>query len=145
MNKIFKTPHLFFFGLVPIFILISFFRSDTSFDFNFQNTYFAIAIPYLCYLSAAFFGLVGINYYVLHWARKAHKKALTSIHITLQIASLLFFIYFMFSIPGNNNSGTAYPSPIDENSLFIVSFALFIIATIVHFVNFIMSLLAKRE
>lgn len=145
MNKLFNTPHLFFFGLVPVFILISFFRSDASFDINFQNTYFVVAIPYLCYLSAAFFALVGVNYYVLHWAKKPHKRALTSIHITLQIASLLFFVYFMFSIPGNGNVETPYPSSIDENSLFVVSFILFLIATILHFVNFIMSLLAKRE
>lgn len=145
MNKIFKTPHLFFFGLVPVFILISFFRSESNFDLNIYDTYVVIAISHLCYLSAGFFGLIGINYYVLHWAKKTHKQALTSMHITLQIASLLFFIYFMFSIPGNNTLETAYPSPIDENSLFVVSFVLFLIATILHFINFFMSLLNKRE
>jgi len=145
MNKIFNTPHLFFFGLIPVFILISLFRSGANFDLNIYETYVVISIPYVCYLSAAFFGLVGINYYVLHWAKKTHKRALTSMHVTLQIASLLFFIYFMFSIPENNNLGTPYPSSIDENSLFVVSSILFLIATILHFINFFMSLLAKRE
>ncbi len=145
MNKIINKPHLLFFGLVPLFILISFLRSDANFDINIHDTYFVIRIPDLCYVSAAFFLLIGLNYYLLYWAKKLHRKALTSMHIIFQLISLLFYIYSMFAIPGSTNVENEFPSSIDENGLFAVSFILFLIATVIHFVNFFLSLIAKRE
>lgn len=145
MNKIINRPHLLFFGLVPLFILISFLRSNANFDINIHDTYFVIGIPYLCYISAAFFLLIGINYYLLYWSKKPHRRALTSMHIIFQLISLLFYIYSMFAIPGSKNLKNEYPSSIDENGLFAVSFILFLIATIIHFINFFLSLIAKRE
>lgn len=145
MNKIINRPHLFFFGLVPLFILVSFLRNDANFDINIQDTYFVIRIPHLCYLSSAFFGLIGLNYYLLYWSKRPHKKALTSMHIIFQLISLLFYIYSMFAISSNDHVQNGYPSSIDENSLFAVSFILFLIATILHFINFFLSLLSKRE
>lgn len=145
MNRIINKPHLLFFGLVPLFIIISFLRSDASFTLNLYDTYFVVGIPYLCYVSAAFFGLIGVNYYLLYWSKKPHRKALTSMHVIFQLISLLFYVYSMFSVSGSNDLANGYPSSIDENGLFAISFILFLIATILHFINFFMSLFAKRE
>lgn len=146
MNLIIRKPHLFFWGIIPIFIIISFLKGESAFDLNIYDTYAVLPISNLCYLSVFFFGLIGINYYVLFWAKKPPKKQLTSIHFILQTLSLVFFIYLMFTVSSSENLvETPYNSSINENTLFIVSFVLFLLATIIHFINFFISLFVKRE
>jgi uncharacterized membrane protein (DUF485 family) len=146
MQHIIRKPYPFFFSLTVLFIIISFFRKDIQVDITIYDTFFAVSVPYLCYLSAAFFGLVGANYYVLHWVQKHPKKLWTSAHLFLQVISLILYLYFIFSL-SNNQSLLANPSAINNSTSLVLklSVILFIIATIVHFINFFISLFAKQE
>lgn len=146
MNKIIDKPYIPFFVLIPVFIIITFFKYNAVMDINFHDTYFVIEVTYLCYLSAFFFALVGLNYYVLHLGKKPPKKGLTIAHIIFQAFSLLLYIYSLLSTTENSDSLIYFnDNAIDQNTIFALSFILFLIATVIHFINFITSLLAKRE
>lgn len=146
MKTLIRKPHPFFFALVPIFLILSLFRKDVIIDLYIQSTFIAIDVPFLCYLSAAFFALIGINYYVLHWGQKPTRASLTALHIIFLLPALMFFIYSMFSFTKTHGTIVdSYTSSLNDSLLFSVAMALFIIATLLHFVNFFMSLLAKRE
>lgn len=146
MKAIIRKPYQFFFALVPFFLVLSLFRKGAIIDLYIQNTPMAIDVPFLCYLSAAFFALIGINYYLLHWAKKPGRSSLTALHIIFLSPAILFFVYSMFSFTTKQEVGQqALPSFLNDNNLFSIAVILFILATLLHFINFFGSLLAKRE
>ena len=92
VKRIINKPHLFFFGLIPICIIVAFFSGNKTIDLNIDGTYFVTEIKYWCYFSAVFFGLIGLNYFSLVWTKKPPKKWLTITHLFLQILALVFLV-----------------------------------------------------
>lgn len=145
MNAILKKPYLLFFWLIPFFLLLSFLVKGNVLSIRMYETYFTISCTYLCYLSMGFFGLIGLNYYLLHWAHKHPKRTLVIAHVFLQIICLLYFIYALFAIATEDTMlRDPFISDISENMILVISFMVFLIATIIHFINFLISLLSKR-
>ena len=135
MNKIISKPHLFFFGLVPVFIIISLFSNDNAFTISIEATYFVI--PYFPFFifSAIYFTMIGINYFSLVWADKPPKKWLTTIHILLQILAIILLF-----TPNILSSFSKY-----SNSIIVISFLIFLLSAFIHLINFFTSLLLKTE
>ena len=84
MKKFISKPHLFFFGLVPLFIILGLIKKDALMDVNISYVYFELAISTLCYLSAIFFSLIGLNYFSVLLSGKKLKKGLTITNIILK-------------------------------------------------------------
>ena len=146
VKKIINKPHLFFFGLIPIYIIVALFSGDKAIDLNIHDTYFVIGMNHWCYFSAVFFGLIGLNYFSLFWAKKPPKKWLTITHLFLQILSLMLF----FTIHNWNWIGKQYPAEFNvlndnSNSVLFISFLVFIFSVFIHLVNFFTSLFLKTE
>lgn len=146
MKKLIDKPHLFFFGLIPVFIIIALFKGNKPIDLNIQNIYFVIEMSHWYYFSAVFFGLIGLNYFSLIWANKPPKKWLTITHLFLQIFSLILF----FTIHNWNWIGKQYPSELNilndnSNTVLFISLLVFILSAFIHLVNFFTSLLLKIE
>ena len=142
MKKFINKPHLFFFGLIPVFIVIALFRGNKTIDL----TYFIIEMNHWYYFSTVFFGLIGLNYFSLVWANKPPKKWLTITHLFLQIFSLILF----FTIHNWNWIGKQYSSELNilnDNSTIVlfISLLVFILSVFIHLVNFFTSLLLKTE
>lgn len=145
MRKLIKKPHYFFFGLVPIFILIAIFKGENAVDINIHATYFVISVKHLCFISAIFFCLIGINYFSLIWMEKPPKKWLTIIHIILQVLSLIPFIYWLFveaSEDLNSNYWNFYQFMIVS---LLIAFILFTLSVLIHLTNFLSSIFLKKE
>ncbi|MCI2227966.1 hypothetical protein MC378_02220 [Polaribacter sp. MSW13] len=146
LKKIIAKPHLFFFGLIPVFILISIFKGKYQIGFNFNDNYFITDLKFWSAISAVFFGLIGLNYFALHWANKPAKKWLTIIHISLQIlAFILVLTRNNWNWIGKQYSQEA--SLLNDHSSFVifVSFIIFIISIFIHLINFFTSLFLKSE
>lgn len=136
MKKLIQKPHLFFWSLIPILILVSIIFRNTTVSYS----YFNLDLKFLCYLTAIFFGLIGFNYFSLLWANKIPKKGLTIAHIILQVLAILFFGFYSYQ---SENKETAF----HEDFLFLTllcSLLLFITATFIHLINFFLSLLSKK-
>ena len=146
VKKIINKPHFFFFGLVPIFIVLGFFFKDKTLDINIYDTYFIVTYYHFFLFSAVFFAMLGLNYFSLHWAERPPRKRLTVTHILLQIISLLFLLtkdnwnwngedsYVGLQMMNNNS-----------NIILLLSFLVFLLSIFVHLINFFSSLFLKRD
>lgn len=133
LKNIITKPHLFFFGLVPIFLCIAFFKKENYLNLNIDYFNFDVSISLLSNTAAIFFLLIGINYFSISWAKKTPKKALTSIHIFLQILTLIPYTILLIA----PNYALSY-------FIFILAFIIFLVSLLIHFINFFSSLLLKR-
>jgi hypothetical protein len=99
-----------------------------------------------CYIAAVFFCLIGFNYFSLFWAKKKPKIWLTSIHIVLQIVSLIPFIIAIFSVQTDgtfSTNGFFAFMPVDQ--AFMLSFLIFLFSVFIHLINFFTSLFLKTK
>ncbi len=142
LKKIIAKPFLFFFGLVPLFLVIGFLKRDSFLNINVDYIYFDINISLICNISAVFFLLIGFNYYSLFWAQKTPKKTLTIIHIVLQLLTIIPFLSVILSFKIDGNISTNFVS---NNLILIVSFIVFLLSIFVHLINFFTSLFLKTE
>lgn len=141
MQKIFKKPHLFFFGLIPIaFILAFIFRKETL-DIIYYGGDLSITYWKTFIVLSILFCLTGLNYFALQWTKRKPEKWLTFLHILLQIISLILFVYYIIKID----------TATEENEIDIINIILFsslllyIISVFIHLINFFISLLVKED
>ncbi|MFT5762251.1 MAG: hypothetical protein ACI8WA_001377 [Polaribacter sp.] len=146
MKKLITKPYLFFFGMIPVSIILALVFNNDEVIINYYDGNFIAQIKYIYYLSAIFFGLIGFNYFSIHWANKTPKKGLTIVHIALQIIS------FTLLITRNNwswlhsENQTTEGLAIDNSNLIILfSFLVFLLATLFHLVNFFGALFSKSK
>ena len=143
MKKIIAKPYLFFFGLIPIVLILGFIKREESIDINVSYIYYVVGLNTLSYFFAVFFGLIGLNYFSLLWANKKPKKWLTIFHLLLQsIALLLFFTKNNWNWLGKSELNYSFDY---SNFILILSLVIFIISTFIHLINFFVSLFLKRE
>lgn len=146
MKTIIKKPHTFFFSLIPLFIIVGLIRKDSVIDVTIYNTFFAVKTNYWCYFSALFVGLIGVNYYMLNWAKKPTIHMLSLFHIIFQTASIVTFLFCAFFI----NTKTVFTASLLSNSIdfyaiLSASYVLFVISICFHILNFIFALLKKTR
>ena len=146
MKKLITKPHLFFFGLIPFSILLALLLKNEEIGINYYGATIIAQLKYIYYLSAFFFGLIGFNYFSLHWANKAPKINLTIIHIFLQILSFTLLITrnnWNWLHSANQNSESLVID--NSNFMLFISFLLFLLATLFHLINFFLSLFSKSK
>jgi hypothetical protein len=140
MKKIIAKPHLFFFGLALLFVIIASINGKNNLEINIGLVNFDIQVKILCLISSLFFVLIGFNYFSIFWANKQPRKRLTIIHIVLQIIALTPFIYLLSTV--NNSSDTNLELLIATN---FIGFLIFLFASLLHLINFFSSLFLKKE
>lgn len=146
MKKIILKPHLFFFSLIPIFIIIGLIKRDVPLDINISFIHYLINVDFWCYITAVYFGLIGINYLALNLIKKYPKKGLTLTHIILQILCVIPYLYSITqldedgSLANNSLLNSSYYS-----SVLVAAFLIFILSVVIHLINFFTSLLLKTD
>lgn len=146
MKKLITKPHLFFFGMIPVSIILALIFNNDQIIIHYYDGNFIAQLKYVYYLSAFFFSLIGFNYFSILWANKTPKKNLTIIHIVLQVISFTLLITRnCWSWLHSANQTTE--GLVIDNSNFIVfmSFLIFLLATLFHLVNFFSTLLSKSK
>jgi hypothetical protein len=146
LKTIIKKPHTFFFSLIPLFIIVGFIRKGSVIDVTIYNTFFVVKTDYWCYFSAIFVCLIGLNYYMLNWAKKPTIHMLSLFHIIFQLAALVAFLFCVFFI----NTKTVFMSSLLSNSInfyaiLSASYVLFVISICLHILNFTFALLKKTS
>lgn len=141
IQKVIHRPHLFFLWLIPIILLAGLINRENSILFNLHDIYLLMDVWYMSILSAIFFGLVCINYYILTSNQKRLNTSLTKIHLSLQILVLIPLLFYFFTPEADRSMGDS----IDMNMILGLSFFIFLLATIIHFINFFISLLRKKQ
>jgi len=141
MKKIIKKPQFFFIILALLILISGFTNKENSIEIAIYGTFLKLKILSVCLFSTLFFILIAINYTSLTITKKPPKKTLTILHIILQIAALAPLLYFIY----NSDTPKTYQQVSQMNIILVMAFILFIIATVVHLINFMASLLAKKD
>lgn len=146
MKKLIAKPHLFFFGLIPLFIILGLIKGDNAISINIDYMQLNLKVSTLSYLSAIFFTLIGINYFSVVLAGKNLKKGLTVLHIVLQIVSFIPFFYILLTATKPEETVTNSQQILELFSLPVfVGFLLFLSAIFIHLINFFVSLFFKKQ
>jgi hypothetical protein len=146
MKKLIAKPHLFFFGLVPLFIILGFFKSDGEISINIDYMQLDLKVNTICYLSAIFFSLIGLNYFSILLMGKKLKKGLTITHIAIQLVSFIPFFYILFTATKIEETVANSQQYLDLFSIpFLIGFFLFLSAIFIHLINFSVSLFLKKQ
>lgn len=141
MQKIITKPHLFFWALIPLMAICAFIFKDSLLRISYYNGVLDIKFRFLFLFSAIFFLLIGFNYYSLQWIQKFPKKWLSIAHILLQSIAILILVYYASVI-----DQTSSANDVEQlNMYFFFAFVLFLLATLVHLVNFFSALLLKKS
>ncbi|MFY0631278.1 MAG: hypothetical protein JXR05_12910 [Flavobacteriaceae bacterium] len=141
MRKIISKPHFFFIFLAAITLFCGILNKDATIQVALYGSLVDVKIWTVSLFSVLFFILISVNYASLYIIKKPAKKWLTILHIILQIIALIPFFYFVFQA----NVPRTYEEVSAINIILVMSFAIFILATIVHLINFVMSLIAKKD
>jgi hypothetical protein len=141
MNRILERPQFLFFALIPIVLILGFMIKDNSITINIHEIYIVLEAWIMCLYAAVFFLMIGLNYSIISFAKKKPRRKLTVLHIVLQVLALIVFLY-IFSTAGSLKS---YEEEAQLALLFLLSFLVFLIATLLHFINLIVSFLRKKE
>lgn len=146
MKKLITKPYLFFFGMIPVSIILALIFNTDEIIINYYDGNFIAQLKYIYYLSAIFFGLIGFNYFSIHWANKTPKRGLTIIHIALQVISFTLLItHNKWSWLHSENQTTESLVIDNSNLIILVSFLVFLLATLFHLVNFFSALFSKSK
>ena len=141
MKKLIYKPQLFFLLLAIFILIIGLFFKENAIDIAIYSTLTDLSVWSICLFSMLFFILIAINYTSLSITLKTPKRGLTIAHIVLQILALIPLLYFIFS----SGESRSYEQVSQMNIILILSFFIFIIATTIHLINFIISLIAKKD
>lgn len=141
MKKLIYKPQLFFLLLAIFILIVGLFFKENAIDIAIYSTLTDLSVWSICLFSMLFFILIAINYTSLSITLKTPKRGLTIAHIVLQILALIPLLYFIFS----SGESRSYEQVSQMNIILILSFFIFIIATTIHLINFIISLIAKKD
>lgn len=141
MKRILERPQLLFLVLAPAILLLGFFNKGDSITVAIYDTYFVLDTWSVSLYSAVFFLMIALNYTLLSFAKKKPKRKFIVLHILLQIIALIPFTYVFYMFDHNKE----YEQESQIMLIFVLSFFLFLLATILHFITFIGSLRRKKE
>lgn len=147
MKKIVAKPHIFFFILIPVVIVLGQYHHDKFIALDISYLQNNIYYDSITYFFALFFGLVGLNYFSLHWSNKIPNIWMTSAHILFQtLALLLFFTKDNWNWLHTNSSSNELHILVNySNRMLIISLFLFIFSAFIHLINFFTGLLSKAK
>lgn len=141
MRKIINRPQVLFVSLAVIMLISSLINKGSSIQVAMYSTYVDLDIWITGVFSAVFFILIAVNYTSLTITRKKPRVSLTVTHIVLQLMAIFPLLYFFFTA----DRVRSFDQISQMNLILIFAFALFIIATVVHLINFVVGLLSKKE
>lgn len=145
MKQLVTKPYLFFICLALMSVIFSFTITDTTFNLYLGVLTFQISYARFCTISAVFFLLMSLNYFLLLWSDKSPKKWLTILHISLQIFALILFGFVGYQDFSSTKNNLTIATINNTNALILLSFLIFLVSVFVHLINFFGSLLLKED
>ena len=131
---------------MPIFLIVGYIKLNDIIDVSIYNSFFAIKVHYWCYFSALFTFMIGINYFMLHWAKKKTIQILSLFHIIFQIEAIIPFFIALFMINSKTSFSPSNPfSFIDFYEVLTISFFIYLASIFIHLINFFSSLFLRRR
>ena len=141
MKKIIAKPQFFFLMLALLILISGLVNKESTIEIAISGTFMNLKTWSLCLFSTLFFILIAINYASLTITQKTPKKILTILHMVLQLIAMMPLLYFIY----NSDVSRTYQEVSQMNLVLVLAFVLFILASVIHLINFIASMLTKKD
>lgn len=141
MKKIIRKPQVFFLPIALLSLIIGLLNKDDSILVSFYTSYAEISVWSISVFTAVFLILISVNYFSLTLTGKSPKKVLTLLHIIFQTIALIPLFYFCVTADLEKTEVQI----IKMNSILLLAFLVFLFASLLHIINFIASLISKKD
>ena len=114
MRKVVIRMHHFLWLLAIVIICIGITKKGEVIDINVHDTYFVIAKSELYTIIAAYFGSIGLVYWLFSYFKRETNKALNFLYITLMLMGItsltIIPLFYTKNIYYTNTNGVVYES-----------------------------------
>lgn len=104
MKKLNQSPHLVFWILIPVLLLIGYIDSNETIAINIHDTYFVITMPNLGALLSIVCGIIGLGYWIIFILKKKLINLLTILHGIVTIIGFLTILLIPLLSPELNQN-----------------------------------------
>ena len=141
MKKMINKPQYFFLILAILVMISGYVNEGKVIPISFESYYINLDVWAAGLFSGVFFVLIAVNYFSISITKKTAKKGLTIAHIILQLIAIVPFVYYFFTADVKRS----YDEITFMNAVIVLSFILFLLASLIHIINFLASLILKKE
>jgi len=142
MKKIITKPQAFFLPLALLTLIVGLLNRDNYLLISsFYGSYMDVSVWSVSVSASIFFILISVNYFSLTLTGKSPKKVLTILHILFQVIALIPLFYFSITADLERTDDQI----VQMNSILLFAFFVFLFASLLHIINFILSLISKKD
>ncbi|WP_405396541.1 hypothetical protein [Maribacter sp. Asnod2-G09] len=147
MKKITQSPHLVFWVLIPVILLIGFIKPDKTLDINIHDTYLVIDLINLAVSISIIFGILGFGYWVIIKLNRKLLNWLTVIHLLITIIGFLILLLIPIISPDihQDSPGSHFVFHHDLEQIVISTLFLVIFIQLFYLINITTALVRKTN
>ena len=145
MNKITQVPHIAFWIIIPILLLIPFLNFDKTFEINIHDTYYVFDIIYIAIILSIFSGFIGLGYWMIFKIKMQLINWLTLVHVIVTISGFLAIIIINLYTPEliQDDSSSNFASFLGFRTISFYTISILIYTQLFYLFNIIISLFKK--
>jgi len=145
MNKITQVPHIAFWIIIPILLLIPFLNFDKTFEINIHDTYYVFDIIYIAIILSIFLGFIGLGYWMIFKIKMQLINWLTLVHVIVTISGFLAIIIINLYTPEliQDDSSSNFASFLGFRTISFYTISILIYTQLFYLFNIIISLFKK--
>ncbi|WP_396634095.1 hypothetical protein [Maribacter sp. R86514] len=145
MNKITQAPHIAFWIIIPILLLIPFLNFDKTFEINIHDTYYVFDIIYIAIILSIFSGFIGLGYWVIFKIKMQLINWLTLVHVIVTISGFLAIMIINLFTPEliQDDSSSNFASFLGFRTISFYTISILIYTQLFYLFNIIISLFKK--
>ncbi len=145
MNSILNKPYLFFWGLIPLLLVLGFVKSDEVININIHDTYFIIVMFHFVIFLSFLLLILGLGYWIVLKLKKRLFKILSVLHVGFTFLGIVVLLITLM-IPNNiiTSTNTLLDSLKTINILLTLGVLLIVFGQVFYPFNILLSLFKKE-
>lgn len=145
-----KQPYIYFWATAFILLIIAFtcYSPDDTFDFNIHDAYIVIAVRDIAVISAMFYFLSGLPYFLFQWLKRRPSIRLTLIHTIVMVSGCFLYLILNALIKASATKSTfpLYDYTEERLTMLRLSFGfIFVLVQMAFLVNIVIGVFRKHD